>query len=41
MSLVPNQNNEQLQTYLKKHKIDKLYKYATERLIARKVDFDA
>ena len=40
MSLVPAQNNEQLQTYLEKHKIDTLYKDATERPIARKIDFD-
>ncbi len=41
MNLVPAQNNEQLQTYLEKHKIDTLYKDATERPIARKVDFEA
>jgi|JI7StandDraft_1071085.scaffolds.fasta_scaffold198796_2 hypothetical protein len=41
MNLIPAQNNEQLQIYLEKHKINTLYKDATERPIARKVDYEA
>jgi len=41
MNLVPAKNNEELQSYLVKHKIDTLYKDATERPIARKVDYEA
>jgi hypothetical protein len=41
MNLIPTENNEQLQSYLEKHKIDTLYQDATERPIARKVDYEA
>jgi hypothetical protein len=41
MGLVPAQNNEELQIYLETHKVDTLYKDATERPIARKVDYEA
>jgi hypothetical protein len=41
MGLVPAQSNEELQIYLEKHKINTLYKDATERPIARKVDYEA
>lgn len=41
MGLMPAQNNEELQMYLEKHKISTLYKDATERPIARKVDYEA
>lgn len=41
MNLMPTQNNEELQAYLEKHKIDTLYKDATERPISRKVDYEA
>lgn len=41
MGIVPAQNNEELQTYLEKHNIENLYKDATERPIARKVDYEA
>lgn len=41
MGLVPTQDNEELQIYLKKHKINTLYKDVTERPIARKVDYEA
>lgn len=39
MDLVPAKNNEKLQSYLEKHKIKELYKDATERPIARNVDY--
>lgn len=41
MGLVPAKNNEELQTYLENHKIKELYKDATQRPIARKVDYEA
>lgn len=41
MDLVPAKNNEELQSYLETHKIKELYKDATERPIARKVDYEA
>jgi len=41
MDLVPAKNNEELQSYLEKHKIKELYKDATERSIARKSDYEA
>ena len=41
MGLVPAKNNEELQTYLENHKIKELYKDATERPIARKVDYES
>jgi len=41
MNLIPAQNNEELQVYLEKHKNDTLYQDATERPIARKVDYEA
>ncbi len=39
MDLIPAKNNEKLQSYLEKHKIKELYKDATERPIARNVDY--
>jgi len=41
MDLVPAKNNEELQSYLEKHKIKELYKDATERSITRKSDYEA
>ena len=41
MDLVPAKNNEELQTYLVRHKVQELYQDATERPIARKLDFEA
>ena len=41
MGLVPAKNNEELQTYLQGHKVQELFQDATERPIARKVDYIA
>lgn len=41
MNLVPAKNNEELQRYLEKHKVKELFMDATERPIARKVDYEA
>lgn len=41
MGLVPAKNNEELQRYLEQHQIKELFQDATERPIARKVDYEA
>lgn len=40
MDLILAQNNEELQMYLEKHKINTPYKDTTKRPIARKVDYE-